>query len=72
MDLAAGSGAAGLSGSSELTSHHVSVRRRNDARAKSLREAHIESADASYFNSYGHFDIHRTMLADKVTGPLEQ
>ena len=30
------------------------------------RAAHIERADEGYFDSYGYFDIHRTMLADKA------
>ena len=30
------------------------------------RAAHIQAADEGYFDSYGYFDIHRTMLADKV------
>src|SRR5579875_2960367 len=30
------------------------------------RTAHIQAADEGYFNSYGYFDIHRTMLADRV------
>lgn len=30
------------------------------------RATHIERADEGYFDSYGYFDIHRTMLADKA------
>lgn len=44
---------------------HVSLRARG-GRPRSLQDARIERADASYFDSYGHFDIHRTMLSDKV------
>jgi hypothetical protein len=31
------------------------------------QQAHIRRADEGYFDSYGYFDIHRTMLADKVS-----
>ncbi|KAK9835065.1 hypothetical protein WJX81_008355 [Elliptochloris bilobata] len=34
--------------------------------ARALRSAAAEAAEASYFDSYGYIDIHRTMLADKV------
>ena len=30
------------------------------------RSEKVEKADEAYFDSYGYFDIHRTMLGDKV------
>lgn len=36
------------------------------AGARPLRSAAAEATDASYFDSYGYLDIHRTMLADKA------
>lgn len=33
---------------------------------RSLQEARVERADESYFESYGYFDIHRTMISDKA------
>ena len=35
------------------------------------RSERVEKADEAYFDSYGYFDIHRTMLEDKV-GPSTQ
>jgi hypothetical protein len=35
------------------------------------RSEKVEKADEAYFDSYGYFDIHRTMLEDKV-GPSTQ
>ncbi len=36
------------------------------------RSEKVEKADEAYFDSYGYFDIHRTMLGDKVrsSGPI--
>jgi hypothetical protein len=39
-------------------------------RPRSVRDARMERADESYFDSYGHFDIHRTMISDKARSLL--
>lgn len=59
--------AAGAPGGSEA--QHPKPHRPNAARptgARPLRSAAAEATDASYFDSYGYLDIHRTMLADKA------
>jgi hypothetical protein len=38
-------------------------------RGRARRSAAAEAADATYFDSYGYIDIHRTMLADKARAP---
>ncbi|CAL8467117.1 g6653 [Coccomyxa elongata] len=44
---------------------HISVRPRG-GHPRSMQEARVDRADESYFESYGYFDIHRTMISDKV------
>ena len=58
---------AGAPGGSEV--QHAEPHRPHAARpagARPLRSAAAEATDASYFDSYGYLDIHRTMLADKA------
>ena len=44
---------------------HITMRA-SGSRPRSMQEARVERADESYFESYGYFDIHRTMISDKV------
>ncbi len=64
MDLG-GRGAAQTNGGASTTGTHISMRTRG-GRPRSMRDARVERADESYFDSYGHFDIHRTMISDKA------
>ena len=41
--------------------------RQKEGTPKTLRQLHIEQADEGYFDSYGYFDIHRTMISDKAS-----
>lgn len=61
-------GLAGSSGgeSGQKQPQQLHVRQREGAPHKTLRQLHIEQADEGYFDSYGYFDIHRTMISDKA------
>ncbi len=39
---------------------------RHQSISNACRSDKVEKADEAYFDSYGYFDIHRTMLGDKV------
>lgn len=58
--------AAGSPGAQATTSSRPSPGARARPGARPLRSAAAQAADATYFDSYGYIDIHRTMLADKV------
>ena len=63
LDLARNSG--GGEGSQQRPQQlHV---RHKEGTPKTLRQLHIEQADEGYFDSYGYFDIHRTMISDKAS-----
>lgn len=58
--------AAGSPGSQARVTSRPSPGARARPGARPLRSAAAQAADATYFDSYGYIDIHRTMLADKV------